>query len=320
LRIEFEGALYHVTARGNERRAIFRDAPDYRRFLDILGMLPERFGVLLHGYALMGNHYHLLIETLRPNLAKAMHYLNAGYTGYFNRGHKRAGHLLQGRYKALLIEKEGYLLAVSRYIHLNPVRAGIVEKPEKYRWSSYPEYVRKRTKKGWLEDRWILRQYSEDLAQARKLYKRFVEEGIQTPQSPFEELKDGLILGTESFLNEIKRKISVKRHKDIPQSRGMAQQLALGDVVDAVAERVGIEPVELSTGRRRNKRERRICLYLLRTLTDMGNEEIGKHFEISYSAVSKAVTFLREEIERDRATRALINEIEWSLPNSNFKT
>ena len=137
LRIEYDGALYHITSRGNERKAIFRDDEDRKNFLDNLLKVDERFNWICHAYCLMNNHYHLIIETPDGNLSGGMRQLNGIYTQYFNRRHKRAGHIFQGRYKAVLIEKESYLLEVSRYVVLNPVRAKAVETPEDWQWSSY---------------------------------------------------------------------------------------------------------------------------------------------------------------------------------------
>lgn len=160
LRIEYIGALYHIAARGNEKNPIYKEEGDYEKFLKVLSELPQRYGVIIHGYILMVNHYHLLIETPKGNITKVMHYLNAAYSGYFNKKYKRVGHLFQGRYKGLLIEKERYLFSVSRYIHLNPVRALIVRRPEEHKWSSYPEYIGRSKGNGWLTCEWILGQYS----------------------------------------------------------------------------------------------------------------------------------------------------------------
>jgi REP element-mobilizing transposase RayT len=126
LRIEFAGALYHVTARGNERKAIYRDDADRSRFLDGVRRAVDRFHLLLHANVLMDNHYHLLVETLEANLSQAMRDLDGNYAQYFNRAHRRVGHLFQARYKAILVDRDTYLLELSRYIHLNPVRAGMV--------------------------------------------------------------------------------------------------------------------------------------------------------------------------------------------------
>ena len=137
IRIQYPGALYHVTSRGNERRDIFMDGDDRRKFLGIISDYHDRYGIVLHCYVFMDNHYHLVLETPLGNLVKVMHGLNSSYTGYFNRRYARTGHVFQGRYKAIVVDKDAYLLELSRYVHLNPVRGGVVNRPEKYAWSSY---------------------------------------------------------------------------------------------------------------------------------------------------------------------------------------
>jgi REP element-mobilizing transposase RayT len=313
LRIEFPGALYHVTARGNERSAIFRDEADRAQFIDVVGRLPERFGSIIHGYVLMGNHYHLLIETPQPTLSKTMHYLNATYTGHFNRRHERAGHLLQGRYKGLLIQKDNYLLSVSRYIHLNPVRAGMTRKPEEYEWSSYREYIGKRKSMGWLASGWVLGQFSNDAQKARRLYGNFVEEGIGSAGNPFEELKNGLILGSDAFVSKVKGKLSTGTHREIPQSRRLLRPVTCEDVISTVARKFGVEETALIQRGRRGNQERRVCIYLSRTLTDMSNEEIAGYFGIGYTAVSHVTSRLREDIQRNRSLRRAVKELEREL-------
>lgn len=146
LRIEYPGAFYHVTARGNERKDIFADDRDQERFLFYVNAAFERYKARIHAYCLMSNHYHLLIETPVGNLAQTMRHINGLYTTYFNVKRNRNGHLFQGRYKAILVEKDEYAGELSRYIHLNPVRAKIVERPEDYEWSSYRSYIE--TKRG----------------------------------------------------------------------------------------------------------------------------------------------------------------------------
>ncbi|MGH7874078.1 MAG: transposase [Candidatus Binatia bacterium] len=141
LRIEYQGAHYHVTSRGNERKAIFRGDPDRENFVELIRRAVDQFDLRLHAYVLMDNHYHLLLETRRAGLNRALRYLNGVYTQAFNRRHHRVGHLFQGRYKAILIEKESYLLDLSRYIHLNPWRVKESNDPVKYPWSSLGSYV-----------------------------------------------------------------------------------------------------------------------------------------------------------------------------------
>ena len=148
IRIEYPGALYHVTSRGNERKEIFKNDADREKLLELVSDYHDRFGILIHAYVLMDNHYHFVLETPRGNLVKIMHGINGAYTGWYNRKYDRNGHLFQGRYRAILVEKDPYLLELSRYVHLNPVRAGISDRPEGYAWSSYPGYVRKREGSG----------------------------------------------------------------------------------------------------------------------------------------------------------------------------
>lgn len=159
LRLEFPGALYHVISRGNERSPIFRDDWDRGFFLGILGSVVRDHGWLVHSYCLLGNHYHLLVETPQGRLSKGMHVLNGRYTQKFNRRHRRAGHVLEGRFKAILVEKEAHLLELHRYIVLNPVRAGLVSRPEDWSWSSYRATCGLRRRPGWLEVRWTLAQF-----------------------------------------------------------------------------------------------------------------------------------------------------------------
>lgn len=137
LRIEFKGALYHITSRGNARQVIFLTEKDFTDFLFVLCSVVKRYHFILHAYCLMNNHYHLLIETPEGNLSKGIRQLNGLYTQRFNQRHQRVGHLLQGRYKAILVDKDNYLLALCRYVALNPIRAKIVKDPKDYKWSSY---------------------------------------------------------------------------------------------------------------------------------------------------------------------------------------
>lgn len=141
LRIEYEGAIYHVTSRGNERRKIFFTKHDYKKFLDYMKEAKKKYGVMRHCYVLMSNHYHIVIETPKANLSKVMQYINGSYTTYINTKKKRSGRLFQGRYKAIVVDRDNYLLELSRYVHLNPVRAAIVVKPEEYSYSSYKAYI-----------------------------------------------------------------------------------------------------------------------------------------------------------------------------------
>ena len=181
LRIELAGGLYHVMSRGNERRAIVRDDADRQRRLDWLQRTVEVYGWRLHAFVLMTNHDHFFLETPEPNLSAGMHLLNGSYTGYFNLRHRRVGHLFQGRFKAHLIEEQGYFTEISRYIHLNPVRAKLVERPEQWRWSSYGGYRRTRAALGWVTYDRVLGEFGGMGAEARARYCRFVQAGVAEP-------------------------------------------------------------------------------------------------------------------------------------------
>ncbi len=313
LRIEYEGAVYHITARGNERKTIFEHQGDYQKFLAILSELPQKFSVIIYGYVLMKNHYHLLIGTPGGNLSKIMHYLNTTYTVYFNLRHERSGHLFQGRYKAFLLEKDPYLLSVSRYMHLNPVRAGIVERPEEYQWSSYDVYIEGGKKKTWLSCNWILNQFSGPQVVARGRYKEFVEQGSSVNHNPFEESKAGIILGSASFVEEIIGKISLESHREVPQSKELRRKIGYQKVVSAVSRRFNMSEQNIMIKGKRNNIARKACIYLLKRLTDMSNEEIAKQFGIGYTAVSQAMSRLEGEMREDQGLGKRVENIEKDL-------
>ena len=199
LRIEYPDAIYHVTSRGNARRKIFLDDEDREVFLSTLAWVVERFGWICHAYCLMGNHFHLLIETPTPNLSRGMRQLNGVYTQGFNRRHRKVGHLFQGRFKAILVERESYLLELVRYVVLNPVRAKMVKTPDKYAWSSYRATLGLDPIPSALSIDWVLGQFAKTKSVARQRYAAFVKAGIGQG-SPWEDLKGQVLLGSEAFV------------------------------------------------------------------------------------------------------------------------
>ena len=178
LRIEYDGAVYHGTSRGNAKKLIFKDDEERGIFLEILHEVNKRYNWMCHAYCLMNNHYHLVIETPDGNLSKGMRQLNGVYTQAFNKRHESVGHIFQGRYKAILIQKESHLLKVSRYVELNPVRAGIVKEPEGWEWSSYKAFVGTEKPHPCHTTGWILSQFGTRKKQAEKKYKKFIDAGI----------------------------------------------------------------------------------------------------------------------------------------------
>jgi REP element-mobilizing transposase RayT len=231
LRIEYDGALYHVTSRGNERKAIFRDDEDRLSFLDTLQKVNERYNWICHGYCLMSNHYHLIIETPDCNLSKGMRQLNGVYTQLFNRRHHRVGHIYQGRYKSILIEKESYLLEVSRYVVLNPVRAKAVKRPEDWKWSSYRGTAGLEKPHKSITPDWILGQFGAKKRQAENKYREFVARGIGE-EGIFREVRGQTILGENAFFEKLLA--YVKAHEDIkeiPKRQRYAGRPALSEIL-----------------------------------------------------------------------------------------
>lgn len=214
LRIQYEGAFYHISARGNEKKDIFTDDDDRTKFIKILESVVEKYRWIVHAYCLMSNHYHLVIETPLKNLSAGMRQLNGVYTQIFNKKHGRIGHLFQGRFKAYLIEKESYLLEVCRYIVLNPVRAGIVHNPLEWAYSSYRKTIGDRKQYKYLYPELILSFFSNSLGDAKKGFKKYVEEGIGK-KSPFKDAHGGFILGGEKFVKSVMEKDKNKDREEI---------------------------------------------------------------------------------------------------------
>jgi putative transposase len=202
LRIEYDGALYHITSRGNAGEKIFLADRDRLGFLDVLGGVVSRFGWVCHAYCLMSNHYHLLIETPSPNLSRGMQLLNGVYTQRFNRQHKRSGHVFQGRFKAILVEKESHLLELARYIVLNPVRAKTVRSARDWPWSSYRATSGQVEVPKFLAIDWILSQFDAKRGPAIRAYRRFVTEGRGV--DAWNDLRAGSLIGNEAFIEHMR--------------------------------------------------------------------------------------------------------------------
>jgi len=240
LRIEFPGAFYHVTSRGNAKGMIFDDEQDRFKFLDILGSVVKKHHWVCHAYCLMGNHYHLLIETPEGNLARGMRQLNGIYTQAFNRRHKRPGHLFQGRYKSILVEKDSYLLALCRYIVLNPVAAGMVGAPEDWPWSSYQATAGMAAVPELLTVDWVYAQFAPTHRKACRLYGDFVCQGVGQP-SLWENLRGGILLGDEDFVARLQPHLAEKKgQEEIPRHQRLLHRPALENLLTTEVEnRIG---------------------------------------------------------------------------------
>ncbi|HMA79973.1 MAG TPA: transposase [Candidatus Binatia bacterium] len=223
LRLEFPGAIYHLTSHGNARQKVFFTDTDRQLFLDTLTGVVSRYSWICHAYCLMANHYHLLVETPKANLSLGMRQLNGIYTQAFNRRHRRVGHLFQGRFKAILVEKESYLLELCRYIVLNPVRVKGNLKTGSWKWSSYRATAGLAPAPGFLQTDWVLGQFGKKRAQAQKRYREFVKEGSES--RPWEELKGQIYLGSKEFIE--RHSPRDQRLKEIPRAQLRAAKPSL---------------------------------------------------------------------------------------------
>ncbi|MDY7030430.1 MAG: transposase [Thermodesulfobacteriota bacterium] len=310
LRIEYEGAFYHVTARGNERRRIYYSKADYEKFKAYLEETQKKYGYLLHGYVLLTNHYHLLIETPMANLSKVMHYINGSYTNYINIKERRSGHLFQGRYKAILIDRDEYLLELSRYLHLNPVRAKIAERPEDYPYSSYRAYIEKNKKDIVYRDL-ILGMMSKTKNNAINKYKNFVGGAIEVDlENPLKNVYGGMILGGTRFIKEA---LSIFKEEDlnkedIAHRRALRAAYRFEEIIESICMSLDIPQQDLLS--RKNKEQRNIAIYLLKKYTGLTNRQIGQQLgNISYSAVAKVYQRFSEELRKDKALKKKVEGI-----------
>jgi len=284
LRIQFPGALYHVVSRGNGRQAIFLDAADRRRFLALLAEAVERHNLICHAYCLMDNHFHLLIETPEGNLARAMAWLNATFSQWWNKKHQRAGHVLQGRYWASLVQKDAYLLAAARYIELNPVRAGLVNDPARWRWSSHRAHVGLIEVPAMLATDFILRYFHhEDRPAARKRYRAFVLQGVgdTSERSRFSRP----VVGSDEFVASVsgdRERQSLSR--EIPKRNRLVGRPALDVVIGSPTDRL-----------ERTARVREAHFRFGYTML-----EIARYLHVHYATVSR---MLREACGREQLAR-----------------
>jgi putative transposase len=266
LRVEYPGALYHVTSRGNAREAIFFDDKDRARFLSIFSDVIKDCHWICYAYCLMSNHYHLLIETPDANLSVGMRQVNGIYTQATNNRHNRSGHIFQGRFKALLVEKQSHLLELCRYIVQNPVAADMVQSPQAWSWSSYHATAGLRATPDFLSTDWILAQFSDSRAKAMKLYQEFVLSGT-AEESPWKDLKAGLFVGSVSFVDEIKDSIRAASPEFPKQQRFAARPL----LPDIILSRSEVTDEQIARARRSG--------YSLK--------EIGDYLSIHYATVSR---------------------------------
>lgn len=311
LRIQYPGAYYHVMNRGNRREDIFITDTDRRSFVDALADSCELFSVKLIAYVLMANHFHLLVQTAHANLSEFMRHFLVTYTVRFNRRHGRSGHIFQGRFKSFLVEKDEYLLPLSRYIHLNPIRPGqfkdtdIQNKSDsltKYPWSTYPGYCYLRKRDKYIDYSWLLNTYfGEDSAQGRRRYRAYVQQGIEGEiENPFEEVVHQSILGTQSFVKWVKKKLPREKQREIPSLRKLQHDISAQHIIEQVARAGQVQTEELLDRKTRLKELRQMAMELSYRYSNEKQGEIGAIFGVDYSTVSQSRARLRAKLKKSR--------------------
>ena len=306
LRITFPGACYHITSRGNERKSIFKSLADKEKFLFYLESATRRYDAIIHAYCLMGNHYHLLLETPTGNLSQIMRHINGAYTTYFNKKRQRAGHLLQGRFKAILVDMDEYCKELSRYIHLNPIRAKMIDNLHDYRWSSYLDYIGNRNPPAWLERNFILGYFGKKPSIAQKNYREFIESRLDKKyNSPLSEVVGSTILGSSDFVKEIKERFieGKKANRDLPALKALSSKPGIEDIKKAVETAFIHQPALV----------RSVSLYLCHRHTGRKLKYIGLHFNIGESAVSQASQRINMKINRNKKLKKKIKSVEKKL-------
>lgn len=320
LRIQYPGALYHVTCRGNERRNIFLDDDDRKKFLRILSQSLNIYSVRLHTYALMNNHFHLLVETPLGNLGEFMRHFNITYTGYFNRRRKRSGHLYQGRYKSILVEKESYLTILSRYIHLNPIRIKRLAKStdkEKldelfsYPWSSLPGYLNVRKRETMVDYELVLAEYGGDTDKGRKAYRNDLVADIAKGLELKGDIFGQSIVGGGDFIQWVKETfLEDKDVREQPSAVEIKRYLHKEAIVRLIEKETG----KTLDGLKNDKGDlRRMAMELLYRRGGLKGPEIGAIFGVVYSSVSQERKRLRERIEQDPSLQEMMEKLEREL-------
>jgi REP-associated tyrosine transposase len=288
LRLEYPGAVYHIAARGERRELIFEDDDDRLAFLSMLAKEVRQQGWILYAFCLLGDHYQMLLETPEPNLVRGMRRLNGVYTQAFNRRRGRSGHVLQGRYKAILVEKDGYLLELCRYVVATPVRAKLVRAVERWPWSSYLPTAGKMACPEWLAADAVLRYIATDRAQARRAYVRFVADALNSP-SPFAQLKRQIFLGSDAFVARMRKLLTGDRPRGIAQRPAKRPKVA--QIVRVVAEAHDVS--RTAALERESGEPFKHAVYLLRRRANLPLRDVAELAGVSIGRVSQ----IQSEIE-----------------------
>ena len=304
-RLQGEGLLYHITSRGDDRKKIFISEYDFNKFLDYLSQAQSKYKFYLYAYCLISNHYHLLLETTQPNLSKVMQYVNTSYTIYYNKKRNKCGHVFQGRYKSILVEADTYFTELTRYIHLNPVRAKIVQTPDKYKWSSYNLYVNNKSSN--LID---IQRVKQLLDMHIKQYRYFIDSALDKPVDPFKNTYAGFILGGKEYIKEKLEDLGLlAAEKDFAYKKALLSYIDPDSIVNEVAKHYKQDSSVIRTSNKRPMTAKKMAIHLLRMKTNLTNNQIGEIFNMKFSAVSKAAIDFKRQIDKDKRLAKVVKEI-----------
>ncbi|NLF39242.1 hypothetical protein GX586_07340 [bacterium] len=327
LRFQDAGLWYHVTNRGNNRENVFVDDEDCQRFLDVLGASAALFGVEVHAYVIMTNHYHLFVRTPEANLSRFMQHVQVSFIAWYNRHHDRSGHVFQGRYKAQIVDRDGYGTAVSRYIHLNPVKVSgatgrtLQERRRHlrgYRWSSYRAYLGLSPKPEWLSLSDIHEKFGAE-KDWRRGYAAYVEQGLlKDVEDPFEHVRGQAVMGSERFMERLQRLIRTHGVKDRNATGSVRQVSGMGieEVVGAVAKAYGVKEEELRRARSSQREARQVALWLLarHSRGRLSGREIGEAMGgITTSAITHAKRLMEEKLRKSTAFQRRVAALQKSI-------
>jgi len=316
LRIEIPDGVYHVTNRGLERREIVRDDHDRRKWHELLDRMATRRRWSLFAWALLDNHFHLFVRTPDADLSAGMHDLQSGYASVFNLRHQRRGPLFQSRFRAVLVEAASHDWELTRYVHLNPARAGLVKRAEDYAWSSARFYLSPHGAPTWLAWAEVLAQHGRTLRAARRAYGEYLAEGLVSRlESPLRRVVAGTLLGSEPFVERMKKWLQDKLpDREVPAARGLRVRLSVEAVEAAVRRVFGEEAERLRERRRRGSAARGAALYLSRKWTGEAVTALGAQFGgVSGQAVSALVARVARRLEEDRALAKQVRACEGTL-------
>jgi putative transposase len=322
LRIEYAGAWYHVMNRGRRAEKIFTEKKDYELFLELLKESSELFNIKVAAYCMMPNHYHLLLHTPDGNLSRCMRQINGVYTQRFNRAHRYDGQLFRGRYKSILVEAENYLLELLRYIHKNPLQAGLCHNLGDYEWSSHKGYMSDAKKWDWLYKNFILSLLAKELKDSRRAYKKYMaEEGKEEITLIFKKAKFPSVLGGEEFVYWVKNRFFEKKaHIEVPDSKSLAPDKEM--IQQFISKTYGVTKKELLKSKRGYFNEpRAVAIYLARVIRNDGLIDICRDYNLKkYSSASSVVEGVKQRLSKDQKFRSRVENLSRKLIKGQTET